>query len=240
MLADVLAGERPAGGTCPVTTVVILGGGEGDRPAGSPGVKVPAGRGRSEGLPPRSLKRTMGIRLRQIFGLIRQGGRATRQVVAKERTRKPRNHPTTRSGFVGARECRALSGLGEDWHRRRRNWARAADGLPGVVEDDMPRENGQRKHGTTRGSPRPAGTAKASPISCEAVKWRRACEWGGWGRLSEDGPGQNNPDRSEGPWGRATWIARMAVLDRVGVSDQERRVLVYDEETRKTDANQAT
>jgi len=23
----------------------------------------------------------------------------------------------------------------------------------------------------------------------------------GWGRLSEDGPGQNNPDPSEGPWG---------------------------------------
>jgi hypothetical protein len=30
-----------------------------------------------------------------------------------------------------------------------------------------------------------------------------AHEWGGWGRISEDGPGQNNPDRSEGPWGRA-------------------------------------
>ena len=30
-----------------------------------------------------------------------------------------------------------------------------------------------------------------------------ACEWGGWGQLSEDGPGQHNPDRSEGPWGRA-------------------------------------
>ena len=30
---------------------------------------------------------------------------------------------------------------------------------------------------------------------------RCACEWGGWGRLSDDGPGQNNPDRSEGPWG---------------------------------------
>jgi hypothetical protein len=23
---------------------------------------------------------------------------------------------------------------------------------------------------------------------------------GGWGRLSDDGPGQNNPDPSEGPW----------------------------------------
>jgi hypothetical protein len=34
------------------------------------------------------------------------------------------------------------------------------------------------------------------------VKSRCACEWGGWGRLSDDGPGQNNPDPSEGPWGR--------------------------------------
>jgi len=37
----------------------------------------------------------------------------------------------------------------------------------------------------------------------QAVKSGCACEWGGWGRLSEDGPGQKNPDRSEGPWGRA-------------------------------------
>ena len=46
-------------------------------------------------------------------------------------------------------------------------------------------------------------TAKASRISREAVKSGCAREWGGWGRLSDDGPGQNNPDRSEGPWGRA-------------------------------------
>ena len=34
-----------------------------------------------------------------------------------------------------------------------------------------------------------------------AVKSRCAREWDGWGRLSDDGPGQNNPDPSEGPWG---------------------------------------
>jgi hypothetical protein len=28
-------------------------------------------------------------------------------------------------------------------------------------------------------------------------------EWGGWGRLSVDGLGHYNPDRSEGRWGRA-------------------------------------
>src|SRR3954447_24202727 len=58
-----------------------------------------------------------------------------------------------------------------------------------------------RKPGTTRGSPRRSRTAKASRISRPAVKSRWAGEWGGWGRLSEDGPGQHNPDPSEGPWG---------------------------------------
>jgi hypothetical protein len=43
MLARVLTGESPVGGACPVATVVIPGGGKGDRPAGSPGVKVPVG-----------------------------------------------------------------------------------------------------------------------------------------------------------------------------------------------------
>ena len=42
-------------------------------------------------------------------------------------------------------------------------------------------------------------TAKASRISREAVKSGCAREWGGWGRLSDDGPGHYNPDPSEGP-----------------------------------------
>ena len=33
------------------------------------------------------------------------------------------------------------------------------------------------------------------------MKSRCAHEWGGWGRLSDDGPGHYNPDPSEGPWG---------------------------------------
>jgi len=36
---------------------------------------------------------------------------------------------------------------------------------------------------------------------------------------SEDGPGQNNPDRSEGPWGRAAKAARTEVLKRATSSD---------------------
>ena len=73
--------------------------------------------------------------------------------------------------------------------------------LSGDVEDGMSGRNSQRKLGTARGSPRRSRTAKASRISRRAVKSRCACEWGGWGRLSDDGPGHYNPDPSEDPWG---------------------------------------
>ena len=73
--------------------------------------------------------------------------------------------------------------------------------LPGDVEDGMSGRNMQRKLGTTRGSPRRSRTAKASRINRHAAKSRCAREWGGWGRLSDDGPGQHNPVPSEDPWG---------------------------------------
>ena len=38
-------------------------------------------------------------------------------------------------------------------------------------------------------------TARAARISRHAVKSGCAWEWGGWGQLSDDGPGQHNPDR---------------------------------------------
>ena len=40
MLVGMLAGESPAGGTCPVATVVIFGGGASDQSVGSPKVKA--------------------------------------------------------------------------------------------------------------------------------------------------------------------------------------------------------
>jgi len=67
----------------------------------------------------------------------------------------------------------------------------------------MWRRKVQWKHGTTQGSPRRKRTARASGISRKSVKSGCAREWGGWGRLSEDGPGQHNLVRSEGPWGKA-------------------------------------
>ena len=65
----------------------------------------------------------------------------------------------------------------------------------------MSGKSSQRKLGTTRGWLRRSRTAKAFGISRIAAKSGRAGEWGGWGRLSDDGLGQNNPDRSEDPWG---------------------------------------
>ena len=66
----------------------------------------------------------------------------------------------------------------------------------------MAGRNGTRKPGTACGSRRRSRTAKASHISAKcAVKLRCAREWGGWGQLSEDGTGQNNPRLSEGSWG---------------------------------------
>jgi hypothetical protein len=89
--------------------------------------------------------------------------------------------------------------------------------LLGVVEDGMSGRNGQRKLGTTRGSPRRSRTAKTSRISRRAVKSRCARERGGWGRLSGDGPGHYNPDPSEGPWGRwsisTAWWCSIASTD---------------------------
>jgi len=64
-----------------------------------------------------------------------------------------------------------------------------SDRLPGDLEDDMLGKISQGKRGTSRRSPRRSRTAKASHISCAAVKLRCACEWDGSGRLSDDGSG---------------------------------------------------
>ena len=115
---------------------------------------------------------------------------------------KLRNLPPTGSGWWEMLEVPSRLRFGEGQRRRRRNWVHAAVELPGVAEGDMLRQNGQRKHGTTSGSPRRTRTAKASHINRAAAKLRCAPEWGACGRISVDGLGQHNPDRSEGHWGR--------------------------------------
>jgi hypothetical protein len=118
---------------------------------------------------------------------------------SKSESVKPRNRPPARNGLRECRECRAGG------HSAKANVGiEVLDidvKLPGVGEDGMSGRSVQRKLGTTRGSPRRSRTAKALRISRHAVKSRCARKWGGWGRLSEDGPGKNNPDPSEGLWG---------------------------------------
>ena len=87
MLVGVLAGESPAGGTCPVATVVISGGGAGDQSAGSPEVKVLVG----------------WVKTRSAL----TGGQANRQVVTKanrSKASKMEPHENQRVGNVGSAE----------------------------------------------------------------------------------------------------------------------------------------
>ena len=72
----------------------------------------------------------------------------------------------------------------------------------------------------------------------QAAKSRCARNWGGWGQLSVEGPGQNNPDRSEDPWGRATIVARMAALKRTTAPTPSGGKQVWKRGARKRDANQ--
>jgi len=122
-----------------------------------------------------------------------------------------------RKRMVGSSGVPSSSRLDEGLCRRRRIWAQAADGLPGVAEGDMSKGNGRRKLGTTRGSPRRSRTAKASHISRpgETAVCPRV---GRMGAISGDGPGQHNPDRSEAPWGRGrralAWWRRTESLAR--------------------------
>jgi hypothetical protein len=211
MLADVLAGESPPGVAFPGSTVAISAVGKGDRPDESADGKVLvgwcAGTPVSRSDPPGG----------------RANGQAAAKVNSRKRTRRPRNSIPARSGW---RECRVRR-ASDTWAKaivvgEECIWEQAADEHSGGIEDGMSGKSGQRKHGTTRGSPRRSRTAKASHITGTAGKARRACEWGGWGRLSVDGPGQNNPDWSEGPWGRAACAARMAASYRAGFLDSDR------------------
>jgi hypothetical protein len=133
-------------------------------------------------------------------GLIRPGRRATWQAVANANRLSPEKRAPRET------DCGTIESAEPLRSRRRPTstsnyWTYSMSELSGVSEDGMLGRNTQRKFGTSRGSPRRPRTAKASRISHQVAKSRCACERGGWGRLSEDGPGQHNPDRSEDPWG---------------------------------------
>jgi hypothetical protein len=123
-LAAVPAGERPAGGDRPVATVVIPGGGEGDRTAGSPGVKVSVG--------------WDGI---ERPGRIRQGGKQLDRPQQWRTSKAPKSIAHLKR-MVGVPGVPKPLGKGEGMRHRRRNWVHAADGLPGVREGGMSRRSG--------------------------------------------------------------------------------------------------
>jgi hypothetical protein len=147
-LVGVLAGESPARGTCPVAPVVISGGGAGDQSVESPEVKVLVGWVKTWSAP--------------------TGGQANRQVVTKANgSEAPKLSPSRES------ECEDI-GSAETLSTGRRPASTAKElgigsrGTPGVSDDDMSIKNSQRKHGTTRWSPRRrtfGRTARAFRIS---------------------------------------------------------------------------
>lgn len=141
-----------------------------------------------------------------------------------------------RSGLREPRECRAAQ-ISAKAISASENWTMTMIELPGVIENGMPGRSGQRKPGTTRGSPRRPRTAKASRISHLAAKSRCACGWGGWGRLSDDGPGQHNPDPSEDPWGGGLPILFGGAFTSKR-PDTARDIRGYKRDARRTDANQ--
>src|SRR5271165_106946 len=112
--------------------------------------------------------------------------------------------------------------------------------LPGVVEDGMSRRTDSESAEPLEGRLGAVCTAKASGISRIAVKSGCACEWGGWGRLSVDGPGQKNPVWSEGPWGRAAEAARTEVFQRNHVPRHRTGIRRGKRGARRTQANCST
>jgi hypothetical protein len=99
----------------------------------------------------------------------------------------------------------------------------ATDEPPGVSEGDRSRQQANESTEPLVGRLGAAveHTAKAARISRYAVKSCCACEWGAWGRVSVDGLGHYNPDRSEDPWGRAANAARTVVHRRTAYPGSE-------------------
>src|SRR5260370_8806034 len=94
----------------------------------------------------------------------RRGRRANRQAVAKSELNQPRKDRLTRTDGEGYESAEPLR-IWRRPSRRRRNWVNAVDELSGVHEDGMPRMNGQRKHGTSRGLLMLKRTAMGSRLS---------------------------------------------------------------------------
>jgi hypothetical protein len=93
--------------------------------------------------------------------------------------------------------------------------------LPGIIGGGMPRRNGGRKPGTTRGSPRHP-TPRAP---CDFTAWRlirnafAVREWMGPMRLTDSGPSQHNLHPSEVP-GAEDYPSSIPARDRTPRSER--------------------
>src|SRR5438128_10912614 len=116
------------------------------------------------------------------------------------RTSKPRNTGPARNGWQDKRESRAAQ-ISVKANVGTEQLDEYGSDLPGDIGGGMPGRNVRRNPGTTRGSPRRSRRAKASRISRTVGEIAMCLRVGRMGPISGEGPGQNNPGRSEGPWG---------------------------------------
>src|ERR1700737_4979535 len=86
------------------------------------------------------------------------------------------------------------------------------------------------------GTSRHSEGAAYNPHDGEIGACRRV---GRMGPVSDDGPGHYNPDRSEGPWGRAVKPLARRCCAEPGTSTQSEEYFRR-QTTRRTDANQVT
>ena len=143
------------------------------------------------------------------------------------------------AGESGEPSC---SDLGEGQRRKSINWMSAISDLPGDIGGGMSARNEQRKLRTTRGSPRRSRTAKASRISRIGGEIAMCPRVGRMGLISGDGLGQNNPDRSESPWGGVGPHSKAAHRGVVGpaqngTTESDYEVREGQKQTRRTPTN---
>jgi hypothetical protein len=163
-----------------MTVVVILRNGKGDQPVESRRVKALVGW--------------------EVPGLIRTGGRATGQAVAQANwisleIRAPRE--TDCGIFESAeplRSRRRLISASTIGHIRCTN---SPGSMRTACQEGICSKSSEPLVGRL-GAP---AQRRHMRISHQVVKSRCACERDGWGRVSDDGPGQYNLDWSEDPWG---------------------------------------
>jgi hypothetical protein len=100
-------------------------------------------------------------------------------------------------------DAKGFHHLPEGQRCRERHWMMLATGLPARLKAALMESQTAKARNHSQDA-EALLHSEAPSYKPSTAKSKGACEWGRWGRLSEDGPGHYNPDRSEGPWGRET------------------------------------